>query len=130
MSPGKVYLRKFIRDKTDDLVEEVDLVDSNLHYATIKYSDGKESTVSTKDLAPWVPDPSTKLTDESPEPPEPASAEMEIIIPESDQATPRPPTIEGSSPNAVEMGETGDAPVLRRSTRASKPPQRLSYDRF
>ena len=138
MSPGKVYLRKFVRDKTEDLVDEVDLIDSNLHYATVKYSDGKESTVSTKDLAPWIPDPLTKSTNNCSEPPEQYRARTparsaEMLEPGPEQTPQRGPTLEESSPSdggTEEIEETTDAPVLRRSTRASKPPQRLTYDRL
>ena len=52
-APNKVLLRKFVRNcKSDPLTEKVDLLYANPNYATIRYSDGRESTVSTRDLAP------------------------------------------------------------------------------
>ena len=43
-------LCRFVRhSKTDPLVDEVQLMDVNPSYAYIRYSDGRESTVSLKD---------------------------------------------------------------------------------
>ena len=52
MSQGPVWLRKHVRRKSDPLVEEVTLLDANPKYAHIKYQDGRETTVSLRDLAP------------------------------------------------------------------------------
>ena len=52
-SPGKVLLRKFVKNsKYDPLVDEVELLEANPTYAHIKYPDGRESTVNISDLAP------------------------------------------------------------------------------
>ena len=46
-------LRKFLQNhKNDDLVEEVQLLDANPHYANILYRDSRESSVSLSDLSP------------------------------------------------------------------------------
>ena len=51
--PGKVLLRRFVRNsKYEPLVDEVDLIEANPQYAHVRFSDGRESTVSIKDLAP------------------------------------------------------------------------------
>ena len=51
--PGPVMLRKFVRlHKNDDLVDEVELINANLSYANICYSDGRETSVSISDLSP------------------------------------------------------------------------------
>ena len=51
-SPGPVYLRRYVRSsKYDPLVDEVELVHDNPTYAQVKFADGRESTVSVKDLA-------------------------------------------------------------------------------
>ena len=56
--PGPVMLRRFVRhSKTDPLVDEVQLMDVNPSYAYIRYSDGRESTVSLKDLSPCPASP-------------------------------------------------------------------------
>ena len=53
MSPGPVLLRRFVRNKNEPLVDEVELLDCNPSYANIRYLDGKETTVSVRDLAPF-----------------------------------------------------------------------------
>jgi len=51
--PGPVYLRKFVREnKSSPLVERVHLMHANNQYAVIKYDNGREDSVSIKDLAP------------------------------------------------------------------------------
>ena len=63
LRPGPVLLRRFVRHgKNDPLVDEVNLIEANPHYALIKYPDGKESTVSLRDLAP-AGDKSTTTTE-------------------------------------------------------------------
>ncbi|XP_045103909.1 uncharacterized protein LOC123512200 [Portunus trituberculatus] len=70
-SPGPVLLRKFVRtSKSDPLVEEVDLESATPHYAHIRYPDGRQSTVSTKDLAPTPRDPNPVHVPCSRRPPE------------------------------------------------------------
>jgi hypothetical protein len=53
LKPGPVLLRRFVRHgKNDPLVDEVKLIEANPHYALVRHPDGKESTVSLRDLAP------------------------------------------------------------------------------
>ena len=56
-APGLVLLRRFVRHtKNDPLMDEVHLMDINPSYAHIRYPDGRESTVSIKNLsAYWAP---------------------------------------------------------------------------
>ena len=59
MAPGPVQLRNFQRSSKDDpIVEEVELLQANPQYAFIRFHDGRESTVSLRDLAP-CPRPDT-----------------------------------------------------------------------
>jgi len=52
-SPGIVLLWKHVRGtKTDPLVERVHLLHANPQYAYIAHPDGREETISIKDLAP------------------------------------------------------------------------------
>ena len=52
-TPGAVLLLKFVKaHKNDDLTEEVQLIEANPIYASIRYVNGRESTVSIYDLAP------------------------------------------------------------------------------
>ena len=49
---GNVMLRRYVRHtKNDPLVDEVELTDVNPTYAHIHYPDGRESTMSLKDLS-------------------------------------------------------------------------------
>ena len=53
MRPGPVLLRQFDRtSKSDPLVNEVKLTDVNPAFARVRYTDGRESSVSLRDLAP------------------------------------------------------------------------------
>eukprot|EP00794_Sanderia_malayensis_P013431 gene13431-14811_t len=52
--PGPVYVKQHVRpNKFVPLVEKADILQANAHYAHIRYPDGRETTVSTKDLAPY-----------------------------------------------------------------------------
>jgi transposase InsO family protein len=52
-APGTVLLKRHVRhNKTDPLVDEVELIQANPQYAHIKHANGREATVSIKHLAP------------------------------------------------------------------------------
>ena len=52
--PGPVYVKRHVRHrKFDPLVEKANVLQANPHYAHIRYPDGRETTVSTKHLAPY-----------------------------------------------------------------------------
>ena len=52
-SPGPVLVKSFNRtSKYDPLIEEVELIECNPHYAHIRFKDGKDQTVSIRQLAP------------------------------------------------------------------------------
>ena len=54
-TPGPVYIKRQVcTSKMDPLVDEVELLQANPHYAHVRYPDGKETTVATKHLAPKV----------------------------------------------------------------------------
>ena len=52
IQPGPVLLRRFLRNKNEPLVDEVELMEANPNSAHIRFPDGRESTVSVTDLAP------------------------------------------------------------------------------
>ena len=53
MQPGTVLRKRNVRrSKYEPLVDEVELAEANPHYAHVKFPDGREATVSTKQLAP------------------------------------------------------------------------------
>ena len=101
-APCNVMLRRFVRNsKNDPLVDEVELTSVNLAYAHIRYPDGRESTVSLKDLSP-CPSPEYNL-------PLPSS----VNIPSDSQITDLPSHVTEQLP-------------LRRCSRISKQPERLN----
>ena len=52
LTPGPIYIRKFNRSKYDPLVEEATHLEGNGDYAYEGLSDGRETTVSSRHLAP------------------------------------------------------------------------------
>ena len=52
ITPNAVLLRRFVRNKSEPLCDEVELLDANPKTALFRFADGRESTVSVSDLAP------------------------------------------------------------------------------
>ena len=51
--PSPVLHRRFVRtSKSDPLVDKVELIDVNPAFACVRYTDGRESSVSLRDFAP------------------------------------------------------------------------------
>ena len=113
MKPGPVLLRRFVRShKNEPLVDQVQLLESNPTSASIKYPDGRESTVSVKDLAPCpeseeIPDPDNATNENT----------AEVPIPDSEPA---------QEVNEPKDGENFLS--FRRSARTIKAPQRYGWD--
>ena len=117
LKPGPVLLRKFVRSsKSDPLVEYVDLISVSPHYARVRYQDGRESSVSTSDLAPApevIETPSqAKLTGSN-------GFEADFSETYTSSATNQP---------LVNSEDFPSSPHLRRSSRTRREPERLSYD--
>ena len=121
MHPGPVLLRRHIRNKSDPLGDEVMLQEANPNYASVKFPDGRETTVSLRDIAPlpkFEHDPEIYQSTRSPCPGEDTGdvSDGACEIPEQNESGEV-----GSSP------ETPTPTVPRRSTRVSKMPERLTY---
>lgn len=58
-----VLLRCHIRYTKHDEVDEVELIEANPQYTLVRHPDGRQTTISLRDLAPAgdVPDPKTTL---------------------------------------------------------------------
>ena len=52
LNPGPVFLRNLVRNKGDPLCQEVKLMENNFSFTHVRFPNGRETTVSTKDLAP------------------------------------------------------------------------------
>ena len=51
--PGAIYLKRHVcTSKMELLVDEAEFIGANSHYAHVRYPDGRETTVSTRNLAP------------------------------------------------------------------------------
>lgn len=99
LSPGPVLMKKNVRSsKYDPAVEEVELLQSNPDYSFVRMTDGRETTVSNRSLAP-LPVSETESDDE-------------YLSPDTEEDPPSSPSTE-----QVEQVES-----TRRSGRERRPP--------
>ena len=154
--PGPVLIRKFVRNsKSDSLVEPISLINATPHYARVQYEDGREATVSTKDLAPSYEErlptpiidhhqsnyqapshdiltsPSTSSSQRD-ERSESEVSHFQQAAHDHSLTTPLPPSIPGDSklndlPASLPSWTSPRQEPLRRSTRIKKPVDRLGY---
>ncbi|XP_077969314.1 uncharacterized protein LOC144423026 [Styela clava] len=110
LSRGSVLLRKFVRTKTEPLCDVVDLLDANSKYALVRHSDGRQTTVSVKDLAP-CPDQSKAKPTETP------NDLNDADLPEAQDEL-----NSTSDENSETPVEDTESPQLRRSGRIRKSP--------
>ncbi|XP_072894397.1 uncharacterized protein [Hemitrygon akajei] len=150
-SPGPVLLRKHARsNKYSPLVEKVHLLHANPQYAYVVLPDGREDTVSVRDLAPagaadHYPEHSTvtlhpvpEVTPRAPCPTQTPYASVpgpsltregsltppvgtELTHSPPSEHTPPPAPVPSSPPAPVQL-----QPELRRSQRTIRPPDRLN----
>lgn len=121
LNPGTVLLRRFDRrSKFDPLVEEVTLLEGNSEYAHIRYPDGRETTVSTRHLAPSGEDYQNPEEDDEICTP----AESFCEDPRSDANTPDLSQPSASLPTNTNTNNPNRSPenMVRRSARPRKPP--------
>ena len=115
--PGPVLLKRNVRhSKYEPLVDEVELVEANPQYAHIRYPNGRESTVSIRQLAPTREGTTTEhLLEPIDEHSTELAGELErpVAMPSTEQE-------ETEKHNEPEVQQ-----VLRRSTREKKAPIRL-----
>jgi len=121
---GSVLLCRHVRSKSDPLCGEVLLLEANPSYAHVRYSNGREDTVSTLDLAP-CPDIGIELSSPPVSTPEGGNAGTSCDV--------RPPTKPDTAtrqleypavPSSVEPLLPLAVPPLRRSSRSRRPPDR------
>ena len=51
---GPVYVHKQVRDESDPVVEEMDVLHANQNYAVVRLSKGREVTVSARDISSTI----------------------------------------------------------------------------
>ena len=52
LKPGPIYVKRHVRNKHEPLVDEAKLIELNPNYAHVRMQDGRETTVSIRDLTP------------------------------------------------------------------------------
>ena len=147
--PGKVLMKRNVRQsKYEPTVDEVELIQANPQYAHVRLADGRETTVSLKQLAPVgegtgheMPEEHSSvghgvpLLDSSiPSGHEiPVESRTDHGVSEEFSVGHGKPSLDSSLPSAeTQSGSTNNAddhsssdPPLRRSQRVRKPPTRL-----
>ena len=124
---SKAFMKSFVRhSKSDPLVDEVEIIHVNRNYAQIRYPNGREMTVSLRNLAPC---PQKDTADEEPDSPltpvndEEASNHENDLPSEQAEGTPQSDADDKShaSPNFV--------PRLSSRIYKGVPPLRYGIDR-
>ena len=133
-TPGLVLLRKFVRtSKSNPLAEEVDLKSAIFHYVYIRLPDGRQTTVSTKNLAPTTISPTinqddrTKITQDLISSEKPTSFSEEMTTDRDIRTTPGAnDPVPCSAPDSLWLLEDRVIPH-KCSNRVNKPLYRLGY---
>ena len=123
-APGNVMLRRFVRNsKNDPRVDEVELTSVNPAYAHIRYPDGRESTVSLKDLSPCpsppCPSPEYNLSS-------PSSVNIHSDSQRVDYTRLSSPPTDTDQTPLTHLPSYVAVELERRSSRISKQPERLN----
>ena len=125
MEPGPVLLRRFVRNKNKAICDEVELLDANHSFARVGYPDGRESIVSTTDLAQ---SPNGGKDDypaiDHDQSPSTSNADTTIA---DELGTTRQTDLHENDLYEVPIGEKSSSTPsegLRRSNRERKPPER------
>ena len=113
-----MYLRKFVRNKSEPLVaEKVTIINYNQTYSDILHADGRHDRVSNNDLSPCPNMP--EVVEE--QPPFGEFLHVPVPIPDNfEQTTP------AEEPVAKPREEAAASTTPRRSSRLSRPPDRLN----
>ena len=124
VNPWTVLLRRHVRNKGDPLCDEVDLVDANPSFARVRLPDGRESTVSTNNLArcpqPIVAEKRMPITG----PAEGVEQPLTRVSKEVDRANDKDRASEMNTELKVENHCDSMPTMVRRLTRERKPPDR------
>ena len=135
IQPGPVLLRRFVRNKHNPLVDEVELLDANPSFANVRLRSGNEVTVSVSDLAP-CPSNSIQTSEVSENISNPTESFPIEKLPVSDVSKTKTPslpvqtTLNPSAELSVPKITSSILPVsedvsLRRSSRIRKAPDRF-----
>ena len=129
-SPGPVLLQRHVRmNKTDPLIDEVELLQANPQYAYIRYPDGREDTVSIRHLAPAGSEPRVRA-DHIPDNSSTQSTDTTDVAPRGSNSEADHVRVDDSSHKAASNPPSHHAPceeppAPRRSGRIRHPPVRF-----
>jgi len=137
---GTVLLCRFVRNKDEPFCDRVELLSANPTNARIKYPNGRESTVSTSDLAPYPNvESETSAKDEAFHDRQSSCdhATCESTVDNGEASRVQNPTVtplqnaDQTTPVLFETAsetptqDSGQREPLRRTTRICRPPQRF-----
>lgn len=121
---GPVLLKRHPRmNKTDPLVDEVELLQAGPNYAYIRYPDGKETTVSVKHLAPREGPVDNGYHVQTCKDVEEMMPQEVVIDNTGAEVSDYVPEVTSTNSRLTEGNS--QSPVLRRSGRTIRPPTRL-----
>ena len=115
-SPNTVLLKRFVRNKSESLCDEVELLDANPKTALVRFPDGRESTVSVSDLAPLSDLSGNEPCDVPKTTTENRTSDTETVQSETGQNGHAGHDATGTNQTV----DLHDQPSLRRSTRISE----------
>ena len=131
LTPGTVLMRRHVRNKGDTFRDPVELVEGNPTYSVVRLRDGRESTVSTSDLAPYPPAHNGNA--------DPANSDTllesdgvcgndveDVAADETDGVRFEKETDESSVPE--DIASDSEPALPHRSTRRRKPPDRCGFN--
>ena len=136
LKPGQIYVKRHVRNKGDPFVDKAQHLGLNPAYARVRLNNGRETTVSVRDLAPCCEEQSVETDVPGSETPVEKEQGVETDVPSSETPVENDPEVnvdsvlESPADESCE-GAAGGAPVdegdvtlPRRSTRARKPVNR------
>ena len=124
-----VLLRRFVRTKKEPICDPVHLLDANPTYAKVRHADGRESTVSTSDLAPFPNLSCNRSPDATVNTPAETSfnKDCEATVPPATSNSLVPDASEVTSDDKLPIAKEAQKVELRRSRRQRRPPERWGY---
>ena len=121
---GEVLLKRHVRTKNQPLCDPVELIEANPKFSLIEFPDGRQSTVSNSDLAPY-PTGTEDCQQENLDVEEQSEVIEPVDSPDLNSRCAEDPEQEWQGPKQCQTPE----PVpLRKSTRIRKAPIRYGVD--
>ena len=119
-----MLLKRFVRNNSEPLCDEVELLDANPKTAVVHFPDGRESTVSVSDLAPFSDMSDNEPCDVPETTTENRTSDTEPV--QSETGENRHARHDTTKTNQTVDLHDQPAPSLRRSTRTRRPPDRFA----